>query len=96
MARVNRWQNDSVIKNDAFYGIAHTGKADDEFWQAVCIAAKTEVAEVMTHPGYRQGLDPARTRLIDERVVELEALCSESTKKAIADSGIELIHYGVL
>ena len=96
MARVNRWQNNTFIKNEAFYGIAHTGKADDEFWRAVCKNAETEVAEVMMHPGYRQGLDPARTRLIDERVVELEALCSESTKKAIADAGIELIHYGVL
>ena len=96
MARVNRWQNNTFIKNEAFYGIAHTGKADDEFWRAVCKNAEMEVAEVMMHPGYRQGLDPAKTRLIDERVVELEALCSESTKKAIADAGIELIHYGVL
>lgn len=94
MARINRLQDNSLIKNDAFYGIAHTGKADDEFWRAVCKNAETEVAEVMTHPGYLQGLDPAKTRLIDERVVELEALCSESTKKAIADSGVELIHYG--
>jgi hopanoid biosynthesis associated protein HpnK len=96
MSRINRWQDNSVIKNDAFYGIAHTGKADDEFWKAVCENAETEVAEVMTHPGYLDGLDPEKTRLIDERVVELEALCSESTKKAIADAGVELIHYGVL
>ena len=96
MARINRCQDKSLIRNDSFYGIAHTGKADDDFWQAVCAGAKAEVAEVMTHPGYSDGLDPAKTRLIEERQVELEAICSEKTKLAVAEANIELIHYGDL
>ena len=96
MARINRCQDKSLIKNDSFYGIAHTGKADDDFWQAVCSSAKEEVAEVMTHPGYTDGLDPAKTRLIEQRQIELESLCSEKRKCAVAEAKIELIHYGNL
>ena len=91
---MNRCQDKSFIKNDSFYGVAHTGKADDDFWLAVCASAKNETAEVMTHPGYTDGLDPQKTRLIEQRLVELESLCSESTKDAVKNAGIELIHYG--
>ena len=50
----------------------------------------------MTHPGYTEGLDPAKTRLIEQRLIELEALCSDELKEAFAGAGIELTHYGRL
>ena len=53
-------------------------------------------AEVMTHPGYAEGLDATKTRLIAQRLVELEALCSDRTQKIIKDADIELTHYGKL
>ena len=93
MARFNSFQCRELIKNDAFFGIAHTGKADDDFWQAVCKCAKVGVTEVMVHPGYLQGLDPNLTRLMEQRVIELEALCSDKTKAFVADAGIKLINY---
>ena len=94
MARMNRVQNRKYIKNDAFFGVAHTGAADDEFWKAVCRNVGPGVTEVMVHPGYAEGMDPSKTRLIEERQIELDALCSESTKKAIAEAGIKLVSYG--
>lgn len=94
MARVNSVQNRDFIKNDAFYGIAHTGKADIDFWMAVCKNARPGVGEVMVHPGYVQGLDPKKTRLIEQRVIELDALCSGKTKACIEDAGIEIVNYG--
>lgn len=94
MARIDRAKDKKYIVTDAFYGVAHTGKADDDFWQAVSRHASTGVSEVMVHPGYADGLDPDKTRLIQQRQVELESLCSEKTKAFIADAGIELINYG--
>jgi hopanoid biosynthesis associated protein HpnK len=96
MAVINRKQNDTFIKNDMFLGVAHTGKIDVDFWQMVAKNSVGGVVEVMTHPGFAEGLDPRRTRLIEQRQVELEALCSEETKKSLADVNIELTHYGKL
>ena len=96
MAKINRRQNDIFIKNDMFLGTAHTGKIDIDFWRQVAKNPFDGVAEVMTHPGFAEGLDPARTRLIEQRQVELEALCSEEVREFLADADIELTHYGKL
>jgi hopanoid biosynthesis associated protein HpnK len=82
------------IKNDIFFGVAHTGRIDDAFWSEIGRTQFTGVAEVMTHPGYTDGLDRCRTRLIEQRVIEFKALCAPATKQILADAGIELIHYG--
>lgn len=96
MARINRLQNSAVVKNDAFFGLAHTGAINEEFWIKVCRCGFDGVVEVMTHPGYVDGLDPDKTRLIEERKVELESLRSDEVKQAVAEAKIELIHYGKL
>ncbi len=96
MAKINRKQNDRFIKNDMFLGTAHTGKIDIDFWRQVVKNPFDGVVEVMTHPGFAEGLDPKRTRLVEQRQVELEALCSDKVRKLLVDANIELTHYGKL
>ena len=80
------------IKNDIFFGVLHTGRIDDKFWAEVCKTQFAGVAEVMTHPGYTQGL--TGTRLVEQRQVELKWLCEPTTRQLIEQAGIELVHYG--
>ena len=96
MARINRMQNTSFLKTDALLGVAHTGRIDVNFFKAVTLYNSAVTAEVMTHPGFEDGLDRQQTRLLHQREVELEALCSERTKRYFKDAGIELVHYGQL
>jgi hopanoid biosynthesis associated protein HpnK len=94
MARINRLQNSDFLKNDIFLGVAHTGKIDVSFFRTVALYNSAAVAEIMTHPGFVEGMDNVRTRLVRQRKVELDALCSEKTKQYIGDAGIKLVHYG--
>jgi hopanoid biosynthesis associated protein HpnK len=84
--------NRQFIKNDVFFGIAHTGRIDDAFWSEIGRTQFVGVAEVMTHPGYPEGL--GKTRLVEQRKIELKWLCAPSTKQILARAGIELVHYG--
>jgi len=96
MARINRMQNAGVLKNEALFGITHTGAIDANFFKAVALYNPVSIAEVMTHPGSGNGLDARQTRLLKEREIELRALCSDRTKRYFKDTGIELVHYGNL
>ncbi len=96
MAKINRIQKSSLFKTGALLGIAHTGKIDTAFFRAVALYNTAAIAEVMTHPGFIDGLDKHKTRLIQQRVLELDALCSEKTRQYIRDAGIKLVHYGQL
>ncbi len=96
IALVNRRQNAKFIKTDSFLGLAHTLKADNDFWQTAAKNMPCGTVEIMVHPAYPEGLDPARARFIEQRKVELDALCSEETKKMMADAGVKLVHYGQL
>jgi len=96
MARINRMQNKDFLKNDALLGIAHTGKIDVNFFKAVTLYNSAATVEVMTHPGFTDGLDADKTRLLNQRKVELDALCSEKTRQYFKDAGIKLVHYGQL
>jgi predicted glycoside hydrolase/deacetylase ChbG (UPF0249 family) len=89
-------QEPGLLKTNAFFGIAHTGKIDISFFKAVTLYNSAAIVEVMTHPGYADGLDPDKTRLVDQRKAELDALCSERTKQYFRDAKIELVHYGQL
>ena len=80
------------IKNDIFFGVLHTGRIDDKFWAEIGKTQFEGVAEVMTHPGYPNGL--THTRLVKEREAELKWLCDAGTKKILGEAGIELVHYG--
>ena len=96
MAKINRMQKSGLLKTQALLGVAHTGKIDTTFFRAVALYNSADIAEVMTHPGYIDGLDGQQTRLIQQRQLELETLCSEKTKQYIKDAGIKLVHYGQL
>ena len=80
------------IKTDIFFGLAHTGKIDNNFWAEIGRTQFVGTAEVMTHPGYPQGL--TNTRLVEQRQVELKWLCDSTTKKILSDAGVELVNYG--
>jgi chitin disaccharide deacetylase len=96
MAKINRIQNSAFLKTDVLLGVAHTGKIDVNFFKAVALYNLAATAEVMTHPGFADGLDPSQTRLVEQRKVEFEALCSERTKQYLKNAGIKLVHYGQL
>lgn len=94
MAKINRLQNPKFFKTKATFGIAHTGRIDLYFFNTLASAILPPVAEVMTHPGFLDGLDKIRTRLVEQRKVELNTLCSEELKKLLKVAGIKLINYG--
>ena len=96
MAKINRIQNRDFLRTEGLYGIAHTGKVDVNFLRAVALYSPAATAEVMTHPGLADGLDPSQTRLVKQRRVEFEALCSEKTKQCFKDAATKLVHYGQL
>jgi hopanoid biosynthesis associated protein HpnK len=96
MAKINRIQNSAFLKTNCLLGVAHTGKIDVNFFKAVALYNSAATAEVMTHPGFADGLDQRQTRLLHQRKSELEALCSERTKQYFRDAGIKLVHYGKL
>ncbi len=96
MARINRLQQPFFLKTDCLLGVVHTGRIDVNFFRAVSLYNTAAVAEVMTHPGFTSGLDPAKTRLVQQREIELGALCDERTKRYLKEAGIKLVHYGQL
>jgi predicted glycoside hydrolase/deacetylase ChbG (UPF0249 family) len=96
MARINRMQNKDFLKNDALFGVAHMGKIDVNFFKAVTLYNSAPTVEVMTHPGFTDSLDADETRLLHQRKVELDTLCSEKTRQHFKDAGIKLVHYGQL
>jgi len=96
MAIINRLQNSSFLKTEAVLGIAHTGKIDVDFFKAVTLYNSAGIVEVMSHPGYTDGLHTDRTRLIEQRRLELDALCNDKTKQFFNAAEIKLIHYGQL
>ena len=77
-----------------FLGLAHTGRIDEKFWAEVGRTQLAGVVEIMTHPGYTDGLSSGKTRLLEQRETELQWLCSEETKKLMSGPGYELVHYG--
>lgn len=94
MARINRAQNKDFLRNDVFFGIAHAGKIDVNFFKAIALYNSAATAEVMTHPGIADGPDADESRLQHHRKVELEALCSEKTRQYFKDAKIRLVNYG--
>jgi predicted glycoside hydrolase/deacetylase ChbG (UPF0249 family) len=98
MARINRFQNPEFLKTKATYGIAHTGKIDINFFKALVMDTPSgySPAEVMTHPGYIEGLEKFKTRLVESRKLEFDTLCSKEVRQFLQDAGVKLIHYGQL
>ena len=96
MAKLSRRTSSHFIKTDAFYGLAHTGRIDGKFWPALASESLGGIVEVMTHPGFADGLDSGATRLVEQRANEAKWLCEAETKKNLSQAGFELIHYGLI
>jgi len=96
MAKINRVQDSRLIKTKALLGVAHLGKIDENFFKAVSLYNTESVAEVMTHPGFADGIDPQQTSMVRQREIELNALCSDKTKEYLNKAGIKLVHFGEL
>ena len=94
MARINRVQNRDFLKNNVLFGIAHTGKIDVNFFKAISLYNSAATAEIMTHPRLADSPEPDESRLQHHRRIELEALCSDKTKRYFKDAKIKLVHYG--
>lgn len=94
LASVNRFQNSDFIRNEAFIGIAHTGRIDVNFFKAAALYSYAPVTEVMTHPAVNSGAFEKETGL--QREAELKALCDERTRRYFADADVNLVHYGQL
>jgi predicted glycoside hydrolase/deacetylase ChbG (UPF0249 family) len=93
MARLNRLANPDFFAADALLGVSHVGKVDINFFKAVTLYNTAPVAEVMTHPGHPEGLEETRSHLVAQRKIELDALCSQRTRRHLTDAGIRLVNY---
>jgi hopanoid biosynthesis associated protein HpnK len=88
---------EGMLTPDGTVGIAATGLLDQSVLLAIVQALPKGTWELVCHPGYADSdLKAAGTRLVESREVELDALTSEETKKALAARGIELISYADL
>jgi predicted glycoside hydrolase/deacetylase ChbG (UPF0249 family) len=96
LAKINSLQNRDFLKTDGMLGIAHVGRVDVNFFRAVALYHSAPATEIMTHPGYADGLDAENTSLVSQRKVELDALCSEQTRRHFHDAQMKLVHYGQL
>ena len=95
-ARINRFQNSELFKTNALLGLSHIGKTDVNFYRAVTLYSPAGTVEVMTHPGFLDGLDQNKTTLFYQRKVEFDALLDDRTKHYFESSAIKLVHYGQL
>jgi hopanoid biosynthesis associated protein HpnK len=94
MAKINWRQNPTFFKTQAVLGIAHTGGINIDFLEAAIINNRAETVEIITHPGFIDGLDPTKTRLVQQRKVELDALCDRKIKEYFKEAAVKLVHYG--
>ena len=96
LAMINRLQNAELLKTNAMLGIAHMGRIDVNFFKAVTLYNQVEPAEIVTHPGFPEEIEPGITSMLLQRKDDLDALCSERTKQYFQQARTELIHFGHL
>ena len=79
---------------DWFFGLGTTGRTDREIWQRLVERMPKGLGELMVQPGYVGDVTPQDTRLLKERVVEMEALCDPRLRAGLAAAGVRLVRYG--
>lgn len=85
---------EGMSTTDGTVGVIATGKLDQKLLLDTIQAVPEGAWELVCHPGYMDAdLAAAGTRLLASRQVELEALTSDETRKALSERGIELISY---
>jgi hopanoid biosynthesis associated protein HpnK len=88
---------EGMVSTDGTVGIAVTGLLDQHKLLRILEALPEGTWELVCHPGYSDAdLQAAGTRLTRSREIELSALTSADTKKALARLHIELISYADL
>jgi hopanoid biosynthesis associated protein HpnK len=86
-----------MVSTDGTVGIAVTGILDQKRLLRILEALPEGTWELVCHPGYSDSdLQAAGTRLTQSREIELSALRSPETKKALARRQIKLISYADL
>jgi chitin disaccharide deacetylase len=86
-----------MVSTDGTVGIAVTGLLDQQRLLRILEALPDGTWELVCHPGYSDAdLQQAGTRLTESREIELSALTSAETKKALAGRDIKLISYADL
>lgn len=82
---------------DHFAGFQMTGRFRTAELITLIRALPEGSTELMCHPGHCTGdLLNAHTRLKESREAELEALTAAETRRALEESGIELVNYRIL
>jgi chitin disaccharide deacetylase len=90
-------KEEGMVSPDGTVGIAVTGMLDQKWLSRILEALPEGTWELVCHPGYSDAdLQAAGTRLTQSREIELSALTSEETKKALAHRQIDLISYADL
>ena len=90
-------KEEGMVSTDGTVGIAVTGMLDQKRLLRILEALPEGTWELVCHPGYSDpDLQAAGTRLTQSREVELSALTSAETKKALARRQIDLISYADL
>src|SRR5436305_4633531 len=88
---------EGMVSTDGTVSIAVTGLLDQQRLLRILEALPNGTWELVCHPGYSDSdLQQAGTRLTQSREIELSALTSAETKKALADRHIEMISYADL
>ncbi len=82
---------------DHFAGFQITGRFRTSELVELIRALPKGSTELMSHPGLATGeLQRAHTRLKESREYELAALIAPETRRALAESGVELVNYRTL
>src|SRR6185503_14214468 len=84
-------KEEGIVSTDGTVGIAVTGMLDQKKLLKILEVLPEGTWELVCHPGYSDSdLQVAGTRLTQSREIELSALTSEETKKALVRRQIEL------
>jgi len=90
-------KEEGMASTNGTVGIAATGVLDQKKLLQILEALPEGTWELVCHPGYSDSdLQAAGTRLTQSREIELSALTSAETKKALARGQIDLISYADL
>lgn len=90
-------KEEGMVSTDGTVGIAVTGLLNEQKLLRILEALPDGTWELVCHPGYSDSdLQTAGTRLTKSREIELSALTSTETKKALVRHQVELISYADL
>ncbi len=78
---------------DWFFGLSTTGRTGVEVYETLASSGREGLGELMVHPGYVDGITMNETRLMHERVVEMEALCDARVRAALTPA-VKLVRDG--